>query len=297
MIGEAVLVLQTILPRIFLGILAGSLIISSPIFRHITKYSVKFFKIRSSAAVAAFFADKAVGLSVLAEMYKKGVINEKEVVIASVLGLLPLSIRSTFLTLAPVSISTLGFKLGVSFLTIELLSKFIIAGIAYSFGRKITMSTETIMDYRNEQPVFSSLLFALKTFFRVSLIISLTVLLTAFLINSDNFTPIDERSMLILAGAGSTLAGFGVAGSLLSEGKLNEEVVLILLFVALALHRAVEAVRYTVPLNISLFGYKTGARVAALTFLANEISCIIGLVLAHVFVALRIIWGQHLYDI
>ena len=287
-VGEAVHILQTILPRMFIGILAGNLIISSPIFRRFVEFSVKLFRIRSGVAVAAFFADKAVGTSVLAEMYKKRIIDEKEVVIASVLGLLPLSIRSAFLTLAPVSISTLGFKLGASFLIIELLSKFIVAGVAYSFIGKITVSEE-IIDYRNERSGFHSLLFALKTFFRVSLIISLTVFITTFLINSGSFTSIDEKSMLILAGAGSTLAGFGVAGSLLSEGKLKEEAVLILLFVALALHRVVEAIRYSMPMNVSFFGYKTGVKVAALTLLANELSCVVGLVFAYASVSLGII--------
>ncbi len=275
-VEESVAILGNILPKMFVGIVAGSFLISAPFFKTLAEVSARFLRMRSGIAVISFFANKALSLSILSQMHKKGVIDEREVLVAHIAGLFPMALRSSVLTLAPVAISTLGFKLGLTYLAIELFSKLVVASIAVWFGRRSVSNDPYFFDF--DYPLSESLILALKTFVRVSVIITPTVFATLFLINL-NEAAVNEEFVIVLAGAGSTLAGFGVAGSLLAKGEVNRGEVLLLLFVALALHRLVESARFSTPLNVSFFGRKLGIRLSIFTLLANEASCALSIAL------------------
>jgi len=83
-----------------------------------------------------FFAHKVTALSILADMYKKRLIEDKEVVIASIVGMFPMGVRVVVLLLAPVAISVLGLKLGIIYVLLEVLSKFMVALIGVFLDRK-----------------------------------------------------------------------------------------------------------------------------------------------------------------
>jgi len=271
----SIAILENLLPKMLIGMLAGSFLISTPIFKTLAKSSAKILKIKSGIVVVSFLANKTLSLSILSQMHKKGIIDDREVFIASIAGLFPTALRSAILTLMPVAISTLGFKIGATYVALELFSKFIIMCVAIWFGRRVVNES---VSFDLNYSLLESVVLALKTFIRVSAIIVPTIFATQLLINSAT---VDEKYVIVFAGAGSTLAGFGVVGSLLSIGRIDEKSALMSLFVALAIHRIVESIRFSSPLNISFFGHKLGIKLSVLTLLANEASCILSITLLY----------------
>lgn len=124
---ETITLLQLIAPKMLIGMLVASVLFSLPQFEKVTKRTITLASsanLKSGVAIAAFFANKVVAMSILADMYKRGLINSREVMIASVIGMFPLGIRAVTLILAPVAVSALGLKLGLILCSLELMSRF-----------------------------------------------------------------------------------------------------------------------------------------------------------------------------
>ncbi len=261
-ITETVAMLEMILPSMFIGMLVANALYSVPQFRKLTKF-------RSGVAIVAFFAHKVVALSILADMRKKGLIEDREVVVATVIGMFPMGVRSVTLLLAPVAVSTLGFKLGLIFSFMELSSRFLVALIGAYLGRKYLV--KGCVNYEFNKSLKSNVLDVIKQFFRVVAILVPTIFFITLLLNfGDIHIP---QLAIVFAGAGSTIAGLGVAGSLLAKGEIDEETAMILLLVALAFHRIVENIRYSMPVNISLFGRSFGIKLTVVSLLMSELAC------------------------
>ncbi len=281
---ETIELLKIILPTIIAGMAIASFLYSLPQFRRVSNKITaltSFANLKSGVAVSAFFAHKVTALSILADMHKKRLIDDKEVIIASTIGMLPMSIRTTMLLLAPIAISALGLKLGTIYLSLELLSKLFVALIGVYMGRRCL--TGGNIDYTAEVSLKNSLFDTLKQFCRVLLVlvpaIFIMTLLLDFGLNILSTLRLDASQFIIIAtGTSSTIAGIGVAGSILARGEIDGEIALISLVVASALHRVVETLRHSMPINVSLFG-SFGVRLAVILFLMNELACLFAFML------------------
>ncbi len=293
--GETIALLGLILPMMLVGMLLASFLYSLPQFRRVSDKITalaSFANLKSGVAVAAFFAHKVTALSILSDMYKKKLIDDREVIIASIIGILPMSIRATILLLAPVAISALGLKLGMIYLSLEILSRFLVALIGVYLGRRYLAGGD--IDYTTEVSLKSSLLDALKQFCSVLLVLVPTVFVVILLLNFGLNSILSSLNLdasqliIIVTGTSSTIAGIGVAGSLLARGEIDGKVALISLMVASALHRVVESLRHSMPINISLFG-SFGVRLTAILFLMGELAWFFAIVSLLLLVTLDIL--------
>ena len=284
-IEETIEILKLILPMMFAGMVIASFLYSLPQFRKLgdkVTALASFANLKSGVAVAAFFAHKVTALTILAEMYKKRLIDGKEVVIASIIGLLPMSFRAVILLTGPIAISALGLKLGVIYVSLELLSRFFVALIGVYLGKKYLTGGK--IEFGTQISLKSGLIDALKQFCRVLLVLVPSVFAVLLLLNlgfSSTLSrlELDASQLVVIAtGTSSTIAGMGVAGSLLAKGEIGERGVMISLVVASALHRVVESIRNSMPINVSLFG-SFGVRLTAILFLMSELASLFAILL------------------
>ncbi|RLI76842.1 hypothetical protein DRP05_11980 [Archaeoglobales archaeon] len=224
-----------------------------------------------------FFAHKVTALSILADMYKKRLIEDKEVVIASIVGMFPMGVRVVVLLLAPVAISVLGLKLGIIYVLLEVLSKFMVALIGVFLDRKYLAGG--VLEYITNVSLKNSMLDAFKQFFKVLSILVPSIFLAMLLIDLSFNSLVSQISietahlLIVVTGTTSTIAGLGVAGSLIATNEVDGKSALLLLMIASALHRIVESLRFSMPVNISLFG-SFGVRLTLILLLMNELASI-----------------------
>ncbi len=276
---ETATLLRLILPTMFIGMLMASFIYSLPQFRKMNeKIAVltSFANLKSGAAVATFFVHKVTALSILADMHKKGLIDEMEVVIASIIGIFPMGVRIVILLLAPVAIPALGLKIGTVYVFLELLSRFLVALIGVYLGRRYLAGGN--ISYTTEVSLKDSIFDAFKQFLRVILVLVPSVFVIILLLNAGFDSIISSLNLqapqfaIIVTGTSSTIAGLGVAGSLLVKGEVDGKLALFSLMVASALHRIVESLRHSMPVNISLFGSSSGVKLTVILLLMNEVA-------------------------
>ncbi len=281
---ETVTLLQLIIPKMFVGMFAATIIFSVPRIREAANRMTKLTSkanLKSGVAIVAFFTNKIVGMTVLAEMYKKKLIDNKEVIIASIIGMFPLGIRAIALILGPIAISSLGAKLGTIFCTLELTSRFIIMLLAVYIGRRILSGGS--ISYSVETSLKENLTNTLKHFLRITAILAVTIFLVSLFFNSGILKMIgasNSPSLLIaVAGASSTIAGFGTAGLFLSKGQITGSDAMLALMVGLLIHRIVEMLRLSLPLNVSLFGPGLGTRLTIVLLAVGELTCVLDIVM------------------
>ncbi|MCD6494378.1 MAG: hypothetical protein J7K36_11425, partial [Archaeoglobaceae archaeon] len=240
-----------------------------------------FANLKSGVAVAAFFAHKVTALSILADMYKKRLIDDKEVIIASIIGMFPMGIRIVILLLAPVAISALGLKLGTIYVFLEILSRFLVALIGVYLGRKYL--TGGVINYTADVSLKNSIFDTFKQFFRVLLVLIPSIFVAILLLdlgfNSlvSHFNLKASQLIILVTGTSSTIAGLGVTGSLLAKNEVDGRIALILLMIASAFHRIVESLRFSMPINVSLFG-SFGIRLTMILLLMNELALLFGVI-------------------
>lgn len=282
-VAESLTLLKIIVPSMLAGMIIASSIYSLPQFRRVSdKISAlaSFANLRSGIAVTAFFAHKVTALSILADMHRKELIEGKEVIIASIVGMFPMSFRIVLLMLTPLSISVLGLKLGVIYTSLELLSRFLVALIGVYLGRKYLSGGS--ISYSNENSIENCMLETFRQFFRVLLVLVPTIFIVTLFLNSVNsltsalnvYTP---QLAIIITGTGSSIAGIGVAGSLLVRGEIDERIALISLMVASAFHRIIESLRNSMPVSISLFGFSFGVKLTVVLLLMSELACFLAI--------------------
>ncbi len=279
--AETLVLLKMIAPKMFVGMLAASFLFSLPQFKRATdKISVltSFANLKSGVAVLAFFANKVIALSILADMYRRKLIDRREVMIASVIGMFPLSVRAVISVLAPVAISSLGLKLGMIYCSLELTSRFIVALMGVYFG-KMQLSGGYI-DYAVETSLRKNVLNTIKHFLRIILILTVTIFVVSLLLNAK-FFGLDAKTpqlAIILSGASSAIAGFGTAGLLLARNEIDERTAMTSLMIAMVFHRIVENLRLSLPVNVSLFGSSLGIKLTAVLLLASEVVCALNII-------------------
>jgi len=290
---ETLKLLKLILPVMFIGLIVANILFSLPQFGRISGLIARltsFGNLKSGLAIAAFLAHPVAALSMLAEMYRKRIIDEKEAVIANVVGMLPRSLRVVILFLAPVGFSALGFKVGLIYISLIIISRILVAMGCIVIGRR-QLEGGDLIPYNNNSKLGDSLYNALKQFFRITAMLTPTIFLVMLLFEAgflDTFNGIakpvlavlglpDSSLLIIATGIPSMIAGIGTAGSLLARGAIDEFSAVLSLLIASIFHSIIECLRNTLPINVSLFGKLLGMKVTVTFFLARLVANILAI--------------------
>jgi hypothetical protein len=294
-IVETLNLLRLILPIMFVGLMVANVLFSLPQFSRVSLLIAKltsFANLKSGLAVAAFLAHPVAALSMLAEMYRRKIIDEKEVVIANIIGILPRSIRVIVLFLAPVGFSALGFRAGALYISLIIISRIFIVMGCIVVGRKQLKGGDPV-PFDNNAKLGDCLYNALKQFGRIAVMLTLTIFAVMLLFEAgllDTFNGVakpllaafrlpDSSLLIIATGIPSMVAGIGTAGSLLAKGAIDETSVVLSLLIASIFHSIIECLRNTLPINVSLFGKLLGIKVIISFFLARLVANILAIAL------------------
>ncbi|WP_456370299.1 hypothetical protein [Geoglobus sp.] len=288
-ISEGMAILELVLPRMFAGMVLAGVLFSTPKFRKIAKSFERLAKtanLKSGVPVAAFFADRYAALSILSEMRRRGVISDREVIVCTIVGTFPMSVRSVLLVMGPLALSSLGLRYGLTYILLELGSKLLVTLIGVLAGRRYLEGG--VVSIKFQTSVKGSVAQSIRQFVRVAAILISSVFAVLLLVDAGlNRVPLATSQLAIVsAGAGSTVAGIGVAGSLMAKGLVSGKDALLNLIIAQMLHRVVEGLRSSMPANISMFGPYLGSRLTVITFLAGELGCLISLAMLLLLAAL-----------
>lgn len=292
---ETLKLLKLILPVMFTGLIVANVLFSLPQFGRISVLIARltsFGNLKSGLAIAAFLAHPVAALSMLAEMYRKRIIDDKEVVIANVVGLLPRAIRNTILFLAPVGFSALGFKTALTYILLIIISCILVVMVCIAIGRR-HLEGGDLIPFDNNAKLGDCLYNALKQFFRITAMLASTIFLVMLLFEAgliDMFNEVSkpildvfglpDSSLLIIAtGVPSMVAGIGTAGLLLAKGAIDEMSAVLSLMIASVFHSVVGCLRNTLPINLSLFGKSMGMKVTITFFSAQVVSNILAIFL------------------
>ncbi len=290
-IDETFELLKIVLPIMFFGILISNVLFSLPQIRRLSKPLDAFtsiFGVRCGNVILSFMAHPIAGLSLLADLRNRGILKDEELTFVYIISLIPRNVRLLTIFILPIALSTLGVVLGVEYFAIDLFTRTVAVLIFITIfkGRYAVDSIDT--DF--ETDVIEGIKNAIRLFLRtVSIFIPsiflVMLILTTRLVNLLNvlseplvsFLNISPSSLIVIvAGTTSTIAGIGVAGSLLSKGLLDARSVLLSLFIASLFHTIVELFRRSLPINVSLFG-RLGVKLSLLNFAIRVLGCVIAI--------------------
>ncbi len=284
-IQETVRILRIVLPAVFFGLLASKYVYSIPQFRKLVDYISSHIRMKSSVAVAAFLIHPVAAYTILSELVRSGIIDEKEAVIATLVGTFPRTLRLCVLFLIPVAVPALGIW-GVYYVLLILLTRGIISLAGLAIARKTLSSSAAEVEIPE-----ITLKDTLRRFVRIALTLSITVFAVMLMFNAgvmgwlnSELNPIlsslglPTPSLLIVAtGFPSMLAAIATAGSLLAKGVIAGKPLLISLFLASIAHSVVEVSRNTFPVAASIMGRSLGMKVALCILLSRIAANLIAL--------------------
>ena len=124
-IWETLELLKMILPIMFISLILSNIFFLLPQIKNLID------KMRYGSLVLAFLAHPVIGSSILANLYKKQILKEGELIYLFLFSLIPKTFRRSLIILGPVAISTLGLMLALTYVTLELLSTIIIIAIIF----------------------------------------------------------------------------------------------------------------------------------------------------------------------
>jgi len=209
-------------------------------------------------------------------MYKSGLIDFRETTISVAVSTLPQGIRAAVIFLAPVSLSVLGFELGLKLITLEIASKFAAVSVGILVGKALLSGNDfrQIDEYKCKNFRIKEII---KIFLRTITVMSVSAFFVSIILNSNfvashlSFMP-KESLMIVLSGIASTTAGISVAGSLLFKGLIDSKTALFALFVSRFFHIFIESVRMSMPIYTSFFGFKNGIKLLLVQTLCRCLS-------------------------
>lgn len=292
-ISDTISILRIVIPAIFFGLLISNYMYSIPVFRKLVELISSLtsrFGMKSGTAVAAFLIHPVVAYTILSELHRDGVIDDREAVIAVLVGTFPRTLRLVIVFLIPIAIPTLGVW-GIYYILLILLTR----GAISVFGILIARRTLNGRELNLEIPEIG-LKDTLKRFARISLTLSITVFSVMFVFDLgflkylESFASglsafgLPPASVVVVAtGFPSMLAAIATAGSLLSKNLLSGKALLISLFLASICHSFVEVSRNTFPVAASIMGKSLGLRVATVVLISRIAANILALLILVMF--------------
>ena len=287
---ETIELLKIILPIIFISLIFSNIFFLLPQIKNLMN------KIKYGGLMLAFLVHPIVGTSILANLYKKQILNEEKVVYLFLLSLIPKTFRRMLIILGPVAISTLGLMLGLTYITLKLLSTLIIIAIIFLII-KIINKNKTINNiefkYDYEYSIKESIVRSLTIFLRISAILVPSIFIAMLLLELGFLEILNEVGeqflvtfnlspagmVIIVAGTPSMIAGIGVAGSLIAKNVIDNYSALMLILIASLFNSVIELIRIFLPLNISFFGVKLGIKLSLINFATRILACILSIII------------------
>lgn len=294
---------RNILPSMFLGLFIGNYLKQDNLtdrIKTIIRPFTSFARLspNCSLPIALCFLDRIIGFTMLKELHREEKIDEKELIVSTVIAKIVMSFYSLVFLLMPILVSTLGPKYGLQFFFLYT-SLFLLTSLTGIFWgrlifRKSVLKEIDSITVNNEERIPLSFLQKIKTAL-INTIRPFTQMLVIFLIFSflalwlveigfiesmiSKFTflldflkiaPSPTAILAISTGTISMLAAIASMGSAFQTGLVNFPQVVVTLLVASFLHNLYELWSYDLPINISIFGSKLGTKVSFAIFLIHE---------------------------
>ncbi|WP_048202634.1 nucleoside recognition domain-containing protein [Methanocaldococcus bathoardescens] len=236
------------------------------------------------------FINPTVGKSMLAGFYKENKVNEKEVIITTIISPLPTILgESVFRVQLPLAVVILGYKLGIIYVFLNILSGFLQAliGILYAnifFERKQIKignnSDEKIVF--NREVIIKGFKKSLKILKKVIPMIVIFTFLINFLIKlglmdvvKGLFSPIfrildlpGEAIAVLVANLAHFSAGYATVDILIKNGVLNEKQALIILLIGNIIGVTMIYLKHSIGTYVSLFG-RFGLKLAVINYMVS----------------------------
>ena len=143
---------KVMVPPIIIGFFVASVIRRSPYFRYLTMptawlASIARLPAECSAALTLFLVNSWAALALLSEAHKNRQINDRELMVAVLVGFIPKGLHGTLFFSLPVGLSVLGPRAGGLYVCLDLLANFFVAGIGILAARmmlapRISMTTK-----------------------------------------------------------------------------------------------------------------------------------------------------------
>lgn len=233
------------------------------------------------------FINPTVGKSMLSGFYKENKVNEKEVIVTTIISPLPTILgESVFRVQLPLAVVILGYKLGLIYVSLNVISGFLQALIGILYANIFFERRQINIDNNNnEKIVFNREVIikgfkkSLKILKKVIPMIVIFTLLINFLIKlglmdvvKGLFSPIfrildlpGEAITVLIANLAHFSAGYTTVDILIKNGVLNEKQALIVLLIGNIISVTMIYLKHSIGTYISLFG-RFGLKLAVINY-------------------------------
>lgn len=297
--------LLTIIPVMVIGVVAAEFLVEIGWIHKIgfiVSPLIRFAHLREECSISFItaFGSPAASNSMLKKLYDDGLIERKELIVASLINSFP-SIIMHWRTMLPVFIPLLGMA-GMIYLGILTAVGLLRTLVTLLVGRFLLNEKKYIPNNIIHQPrSFSKSLKmsfkkSKKTIYRIiTMTIPVTILvfvmidagffevLAAFLKEHAVFVPVPGEALPIIAAQfTANIAAYTIAGNLLSAGILNTKEIVVSLLVGKILS-SIMSIRILIPYYVGIFGSKIGTQIMIYSALLREGILIIATVMLAIF--------------
>ncbi|MCL7411597.1 MAG: nucleoside recognition protein [Methanosarcinaceae archaeon] len=249
----------------------------------------KFAHLRNECGVSFLtaFASPAAANASLKHLYDKKLIDERELIISSILNSFP-SIIMHWRTLLPVLVPLLGVT-GLIYIGLLTLVGFIKTIVVLFVGHfMLDKKPDNIDIEQTDRPSFSnalrsSITRSKKTLARILVVMIPTTIVVFILIDLglfdtlglylqaiSEYLPVPASGLPIIAAQfASKIAAYTIAGNMLTEGILSSRDIIVTLMVGKILS-SVTTIRVLAPYYMGIFGPRLGLKVMFLSALLRE---------------------------
>ena len=233
------------------------------------------------------FINPTVGKSMLAGFYKENKVNEKEVIVTTIISPLPIILgESVFRVQLPLAVVILGYKLGLIYVSLNIISGFLQALIGILYANIFFKRRQIVINNdNNEKLVFNREVIikgfkkSLKILKKVIPMIVIFTLLINYLIKlglmdvvRGLFSPVfrildlpGEAIAVLIANLAHFSAGYATVDILIKNGILNEKQALIVLLIANIIGVTMIYLKHSIGTYVALFG-RFGLKLAMINY-------------------------------
>lgn len=297
--------LSTIIPVMVIGVVAAEFLVEIGWIHRIgfiVSPLTRFAHLREECSISFItaFGSPAASNSMLKKLYDGGVIERKEVIVASLINSFP-SIIMHWRTLLPVFIPLLGMA-GMIYLGILTAVGLLRTLVTLLIGRFLLIEKQYVPNnIIHQHPSYLnsfklSIKKSKKTIYRIiTMTIPVTILvfvmidagffeiLAALLKEHAVFVLVPVEALPIIAAQfTANIAAYTIAGNLLSAGILNTKEIVVSLLVGKILS-SIMSVRILIPYYVGIFGSKLGTQIMIYSAILREGILIVATVILAIF--------------
>ena len=278
------------------GVIGANIVLESDLMRKASPLMRPFCRasnLPKEGAVSLFasFLNPTAGKSTLAGFYHEGKIGDKETILTLLMSTFPIVVgESLFRVHAPIALVLLGPFIGSIYIALRFLSAFLQSFVAFMYAKvrfpPLTCSEEEIYvdttKTLHDQKLKTALKKSSTTLIRIVPIMVVAFLVIDFLFTrgimnyiSVLFDPIlrvldlpGEVITALIADLAHFSAGYAIVAALLAKEVITAKQALITLLIGSILVITLVYLKYSLSINISLFG-KLGMKITAIMYLSS----------------------------